>query len=90
MLSRTLHYYQAIVEPGFDKHMIEQTGLNDKQQKIAWDFRKLTGDTDFYAQRADLPVKRFNAVAAEIHVRMVAELLRLAQIGWKTEKEHLK
>lgn len=90
MLSRTLHYYQTIVEPGFDKHMIEQTGLNDNQQKIAWTFRKLTGDTEFYAQRAGLPVKRFNAIAAEIHMRMVAELLRLAQIGWRAEKENLK
>lgn len=90
MLGRTLHYYQAIVEPGFDKHMIEQTGLTADQQKIAWDFRRHTGDTDFYAQHARMPVKRFNAVAANIHMRMMGELLRLAQIGWRAEQNNLK
>ena len=85
MTDRTLHYYQAIVDPKFVEHMITETGLNRDQQRIAWDFRRFSGDTGFYADRAQLPVKRFNAVAAGIHVRMMDELLRLAQIGWKTE-----
>lgn len=90
MIDRTLHYYQAIVEPGFDKHMIEENGFSVDQQKIAWDFRRHTGNTDFFAQRAQLPVKRFNAVAASIHMRMMGELLRLAQIGWRAEQNNLK
>ena len=90
MLGRTLHYYQAIVEPGFAEHMIEETGLNDEQQQIAWDFRRFWGNTKFFAERARLPDKRFNEIAAEIHMRMVAELLRLAQIGWRAEKNHIK
>ena len=86
MIDRTLHYYQAITDPDFAKYMIEETGLSEGQQRIAWDFRRYTGNTEFFAERAALPVKRFNAVAAGIHVRMVDELLRLALIGWRAEQ----
>ena len=86
MTDRVLHYYQTITDPEFVKYMIEETGLNNNQQKIAWDFRVYTGDTQFYADRAMLPIKRFNEVSAGIHKRMMDELLRLALIGWRAEK----
>lgn len=88
MTERVLHYYQTITDPAFARHMIEETGLTDDQKKMAWDFRRKTGNTEFFAERAKLPVKRFNAVSAQIHMRMVDELIRLAQIGWKTEKQN--
>lgn len=87
MTDRVLHYYQSITAPDFARHMIEETGLTKDQQRIAWDFRKFTGSTEFFAERARLPVKRFNAIAAGIHIRMVDELLRLALIGWRVENE---
>lgn len=88
MIDRTLHYYQTITEPGFAKYMIEKTGLTEKQQNIAWDFRRYSGNTEFFAERAMMPVKRFNAVAAGIHMRMMDELIRLAVIGWKAEQNN--
>lgn len=90
MIDRTLHYYQTITDPEFAVHMIEDTGLNAAQQQIAWDFRKYTGDTEFYADRAKLPIKKFNAVAAQIHTRLMDELLRLALIGWRFERNSKK
>lgn len=86
MTDRVLHYYHVITDPGFVRYMIEQTGLSPDLQRIAWDFRKHQGDTDFFAQRAGLPLKRFNATAAGIHVRLMDELLRLALIGWRAEQ----
>lgn len=86
MTDRVLHYYQAITDPAFAKYMIEQTGLSPQLQEIAWDFRNYQGDTDFFADRAQMPLKRFNATAAGIHIRLMDELLRLALIGWRTEQ----
>lgn len=88
MTDRVLHYYQTITDPEFARHMIEETGLNEFQQGIAWDFRETTGDTQFYADRAMLPVKRFNETAAGIHKRLMDELLRLALIGWRAEQQN--
>ena len=88
MIDRTVHYYQTPVARGFAEHMICENGLNPEQQQIAWDLRRYTGDTNFYAELAQLPVKRYNATSATIHQRMVSELIRLAQIGWETEQRN--
>jgi len=88
MTDRVLHYYQTITDPGFAKYMIEETGLNSEQQQIAWSFRRKNGNTQYFADRALLPIKRFNDVAAGIHIRMMDELLRLALIGWRTEQQN--
>lgn len=87
MTDRVVNYYQTPVPPGFAKHMIEETGLNEKQRKMVQAWRNFTGDTDFYAEASGLPLKRYNAIAAKVHIRMVDELLRLAVIGWKTENK---
>ena len=89
MTDRVLHYYHVITDPAFAKYMIEQTGLSPELQKIAWDFRRYQGSTDFFADRANLPLKRFNATAAGIHIRLMDELLRLALIGWRAENNKL-
>lgn len=89
MTDRVLHYYHVITDPAFAKYMIEQTGLSPELQKIAWDFRRYQGSTDFFAGRANLPLKRFNATAAGIHIRLMDELLRLALIGWRAENNKL-
>lgn len=86
MIDRTVQYYQTPTAPGFARHMIEDTGLSPEQQAMAWDLRHLTGNTEFYADRAKLPLKRYNATMARIHPRMIAELIRLAQIGWVVEQ----
>lgn len=88
MIDRVLHYYQFITDPEFAKYMIEGTGLSPEQQRIAWGFRKISGCTEFFAERAQLPVKRFNAITAQMHMRMMDELIRLALIGWRAEKQN--
>lgn len=86
MTDRVLEYYQTPVPPDFETHMIEETGLNELQKKIVRSFRTFTGDTSFYASAAGLPLKRFNAISARIHIRMIDELFRLAIIGWRAEQ----
>lgn len=88
MTDRVLRYYQYITDPAFVEHMVTETGLPDDKQQIVRDFRRYSADTEFYAQRAGLPLKRFNEVSAGIHRRMVDELLRLALIGWRAEQQN--
>lgn len=85
MTERVVNYWQTPTRPGFASYMINQTGLNDKQQKMAWDLRNFTGDTMFYADRAGMPIKRYNDAIAGVDRHMMAELIRLAQIGWDAE-----
>ena len=88
MCPRTINYYQYCTDPEFAKHMIEETGLSERDQKIAWAFRRKSGNTQFYADLAGLPLKAFNAISASIHHRLMDELFRLALIGWRTECAH--
>lgn len=86
MVIRTVHYYQTPVSPEFAKHMIEETGLSERDQKIAWTLRRKTGDTQYYADVLQMPVRQFNDAAAHVHMRMIDELIRLAQIGRQAER----
>lgn len=86
MIDRVLHYYKTPTAPGFAAYMIEQTGLSPEQQEMVRDLRKYTGDTQFFADMANLPLKRYNATMACINMRMENEILRLAQIGWAAEQ----
>ena len=87
MIDRVLHYFQVPTAPGFARHMIERSGLNPEQQKLVWDLRNHSGNTQFFADRAQLPIKRYNATIAVICQRLVGELFRLAQIGWQAEQD---
>lgn len=87
MTDRVLHYYKTPTAPGFAAYMIEQTGLSKEQQQMVNDLRRYCGDTQFFADRAKLPLKRYNATMAGINMRLEAEILRLAQIGWAVEQQ---
>ena len=86
MTDRVLRYFQTPLAPDFLKHMVEETGLTREQQEMVLELREHTGDTAFFADRANMPVKRYNAVIASVCVRLVTELLRLAQIGFRKSK----
>lgn len=86
MCNRVINYYQSCTDPDFARHMIEEIGLSERDMRIAWSFRRTTGNSQFYADLAGLPIKTFNAVCANIHRRMMDELLRLALIGWRAER----
>lgn len=88
MTGRALDYYQVITDPDFAKHMITETGLTEKQQEIARSFRDYTAETKYYADLAGMPLKKFNAVSAGIHRRMMDELFRLALIGYRAEQRN--
>lgn len=87
MTGRALDYYQVITDPDFAEHMISETGLTESQQRIVRSFRTSTKDTQNYADEAGLPLKKFNAVSAGIHRRMMDELFRLALIGYRAEQK---
>lgn len=89
MIDRVLHYYQTPTAPAFAQYMIECTGLNAEQQQLVRNLREHSGDTQYFADLAQLPVKRYNATMASINQRMESELLRLAQIGWEAERERI-
>ena len=83
---RVVNYYQHAASAAFVRHMIEETGLSERDQEIAWRFRRETGNTQYYADLAGLPLKLFNEVAGNIHRREMDELFRLAQIGYAAEQ----
>ena len=84
---RVIQYYKFPVDPDFARHMIDDIGLSDRDRELAWDLRRKCGDTQFYADEADLPIKTYNEATGRIHRRMVEELIRLAQIGYKAVKD---
>lgn len=83
---RVVNYYQHPLPPAFVRHMIEETGLSERDQEIAWNFRRETGNTQYYADLAGMPLKLFNEVAANINRREMSELFRLAQLGYAAEQ----
>lgn len=87
MCNRVVSYYQMPIDPGFVAHMINDTGLSQRDRDIVWSVRKHTGDTTFYADLAGLPKKMFCSIFGNINRRMMDELFRLALIGWRTETQ---
>lgn len=84
---RFLDYLQAPCDPDLVKHLFTETGLSERDQAIAWAFRKRDGDIEFYADLAGLPRKKFMAVSAGIFRRLMTELIRLAEIGLRYERK---
>ena len=86
MNGRIVNYWQTPVAPEFARHMIEGIGLSRRDQQIAWRIRNGSiGDTQYYADEFDLPKNRYNEIVANINKREVAELIRLAQLGYQFE-----
>lgn len=87
MCSRVVNYYHICTDPGFVSHMICDTGLSERDQKIVRMLRQSSGNTLFFADTAGMPLKAFNEVLGNIHRRMMDELFRLALIGWRAENK---
>ena len=86
MTSRVNHYYQQPAQPEFVRHMIEDTGLTEPDKEIVRDLRKYVGSTDLHAESMRLPLKLYNERVGKISQRLMAELFRLAQIGFLAER----
>ena len=83
---RVVNYYQAPLPQPFVRHMIEETGLSERDQDLVRQLRDTTGDTAYYADMAGLPKKLYCEILGNINRREMAELLRLAQIGYEAEQ----
>ena len=87
---RVVNYYQYPVDPEFARHMVEEIGLSERDRELVRQLRTSTGDTTFYADLACMPKKQYCEVMGGIHRREMDELMRLAQIGFRTEKNKTK
>lgn len=85
--SRINDYWHLPAPDGFVEYLITRTGLSTKDQEIARNYRTHYGDTQFFADLAQLPFKRFCAHSGEMHRRIVSVLIELAIIGWRTKYE---
>lgn len=86
MTDRVVMHYQTPVSKKLENHMLYDTGLTETDRQLVLNLRKHTGDTQFYADLANMNVKRFSERMGKIHVRMVNELIRLSEIGINSEK----
>lgn len=86
MTGRVNSYYQHPASPEFIHHMIEENGFCEQDKQIIRNLRECFGDTELHAQAAGLPIKVYNDRTASINKRMMDELFRLAEIGYKSEK----
>lgn len=89
MTTRVNHYFQQPAHPDFVKHMIDDTGLTEPDKEIVIDLRKYIGSTDMHAENMRLPLKLYNERVGKISQRLMAELFRLAQIGFLAERNAL-
>ena len=85
MTSRVNAYYGHPARPEFVEHMITGIGLTERDQQLVRDLRSYDGDTQFFADLANMSSKQYSQVIGNIHRREMDELLRLAQIGFTTE-----
>ena len=86
MTLRIVSYWQTPVPPGFADHMIKETGLSERDQGLVAALRTSTGDTQYYADRAEMPLRAYNEAVANANRHTMRELIRLAVLGWQYEK----
>lgn len=82
MTDRVNGYYGHPASPEFVHHMIHEIGLSARDQQLVIDLRENYGDTEFFANLAGMDTKKYSQVIGRVHMREMAELLRLAQIGY--------
>lgn len=83
---RVVNHYQHPASPGLVRHMIEETGLSERDQELVCQLRRYTGDTTYYADMAGMPKKLYCEVLGNVNRRLMDELFRLAEIGYKAEQ----
>jgi len=87
---RFVEYLQYPATKELETRMFDELGLSDRDRAIALSFSKHTGDMEFYADLAGIPRKKFVSICAGIFRRMMAELIRLAELGLRYEAERKK
>lgn len=88
---RVYEYWREPVGKDFEHHMICETDLSEEDQKLCWDMRKgCYGNTEYYAEKAKMPVKLYTERVRHIFRRVMPELIRLAEIGYRYERSQRK
>ena len=86
MTERVNQYYQLPVSKPLLKHMREEIGLHGKYLEVFDELRDNLTDTANHADNVQLPLKTYNAMSGIVGQRCIWELIRLAEIGLKTEQ----
>lgn len=86
MTERVNQYYQLPVSKPLLQHMREEIGLRGKYLEVFDELRDNLTDTANHADNVGLPLKQYNAISGIVSQRCVWELVRLAEIGLKTEQ----
>ena len=81
MTYRVNQYYMLPASPALVNHLRNDIGLTGDHLLIFDDLRDALGDTQFHADRLNLPKKRYDDKAAQVGQKCLWELLRLAEIG---------
>lgn len=86
MTDRVNRYYQLPASRELRRHFREEIGLTGKYLEIFDDLRNTSGNTQLHADNVGLPQKTYNAMASIVSQACVFELLRLAEIGLKADR----
>lgn len=85
--SRVNEYWHTPAPPEFADYIIGSTGLSPEDQQIARNYRAFYGDTQYFADLAGLPIKKFNQRSGDMHRRVMSALIPLAIEGWEARRK---
>ena len=85
MTSRVNDYYGYPAPPDFVEHMITEIGLSQRDQQLVRDLREHYGDTQFFADLANMNKSQYSQAIGSVHRAEMRELLELAIIGYKSK-----
>lgn len=78
--------YQYLITDEMRNHMRNELHLSDDHKKIFDSLSRHSGNSDFHYCNTMIPRERFEYLLKCMSHRHVEELIRLAEIGLKTEK----
>lgn len=84
----TYYKYARTLSEDFIKHMIFDIGLTEDQQQICLSIMKNRGNDKYHADNLLMPEGTFRYNYPILKDKQLAELFRLAEIGYAAEKEN--
>ena len=86
MTDRVNGYYMLPASRALVEHFRNNLGIQGKYLEIFDDLRGCMADTSCHASNVGLPLKRYNEMCGTLSVRCMSELVRLAEIGLKSDR----
>lgn len=85
---RVIDYWQTPAPPDFVDYVLTRANLTGDYLTIAKNYRAgIKGNTDFFAEKADMDKRNFNAKSAIMHRAVMSVLIDLAIDGWKARQK---